>query len=277
MVGDLHWLIISPVSIQPCPTEMFCFLFSIYCLKPWQQEEGKHDCVTFTLCLVRSWPRFGGWRCSQAPPDLLLIPPNEIKRCGIPKYRPHLWWLGGATEGAHSSRAAGWCEPCPLISYHEVLCLSDVRQHQYCFHPTLGVWRRVGRLGGGDWNRLQTPPKIEPALESVWAKGPLKFFHSCLENECLMTPCWKRLWLVNWIRWKVLPKLPSNEVRLWTDDEEELLGKITLEDQVVRHNDEMSSHGPTVPHGRYVWWRRLSICCYSGEREEPEKLSRYTQ
>lgn len=178
---------------------------------------------------------------------------------------------GGGAEGAHSSRAAGWCEPCPLISYHEVLCLSDVRQHQYCFHLTLVVWRRVGRLEG-NWNRLQTPPKIETTLESVWAKGPLKFFHSCLENECLMTPCWKRLWLVNWIRWKVLPKLPSNEVRLWTDDEEELLGKITLEDQVVRHNGKILSHGPTVPHGRYVWWRRLTICCYSGEKEESEKL-----
>lgn len=110
MVGDLHWLIISPVSIQPCPTEMFCFLFSIYCLclKPWQQEEGKHDCVTFTLCLVRSWPRFGGWRCSQAPPDLLLIPPNEIKRCGIPKYRPHLWGGRGGGDGRSSFLQSSW-------------------------------------------------------------------------------------------------------------------------------------------------------------------------
>lgn len=161
---------------------MFCFLFSMYCLclKPWQQEEGKHDCVIFTLCLVRSWPRFGGWRCSQAPPDLLLIPPNEIKRCGIPKYRPHL--RRGAAEGAHSSRAAGWCEPCPLISYHEVLCLSDVRQHQYCFHPTRGVWRRVGRLEGElkstadssqNWNYFgkclgKRPPKVFPFLSWKW-------------------------------------------------------------------------------------------------------------
>lgn len=137
---------------QKCFTAPCCLLLAVGRLKT-------HSChFTFTLHLLQSWPQSGlRWqgrsRCQAS---------SSCGRCWILKHRPHLG--EGVEEGAHFSRAAGWRQPRPLISYHEVLCLSDVRQHQYRFHPTLWVWRGVWRA---NWNRLQIPPKIETTLESV--------------------------------------------------------------------------------------------------------------